>query len=57
MSRVKSLKPAGDSTAFAECTGIEAMLAARSKATFAALRQLKNREDVASMRGKAVEEL
>jgi small subunit ribosomal protein S5 len=27
------------------------------KATFAALRQLKNREDVASMRGKAVEEL
>jgi small subunit ribosomal protein S5 len=27
------------------------------KATFAALRQLKNKEDVASMRGKAVEEL
>ncbi len=27
------------------------------KATFAALRQLKNKEDVATMRGKAVEEL
>jgi ribosomal protein S5 len=27
------------------------------KATFAALKQLKNREDVAALRGKSVEEL